>query len=326
MLVMLQFSKYQGLGNDFVLIDGREGQLSKQVINPDPAWVRKICDRHFGIGADGLILALPPRTDGDLRMQIFNADGSLAEMCGNGIRCLTRFLADIDGDLCAQRWNIETLAGIICPILQEDGQICVDMGSPFLDPESIPTTLTIGSAGLPQGECHLGGTSLNVAAVGMGNPHVIVPVEDLESIPFENWGQKLEKHQVFPAKTNVHFLKIHSPNQLEIRVWERGSGPTLACGTGACASLVAACLLGLSDDHAEVLLPGGVLQISWPGRRGSVFMTGPAEPVFDGVLTPLLTPSHPEVLPQDDQIKFVEDIEDSGNIKSSRINRDSYLG
>jgi diaminopimelate epimerase len=259
-------------------------------------------------------------------MQIFNADGSLAEMCGNGIRCLTRFLADIDGDLCAQRWNIETLAGIICPILQEDGQICVDMGSPFLDPESIPTTLTTGSAGLPQGECHLGDTSLNVAAVGMGNPHVIVPVEDLESIPFENWGQRLEKHQAFPAKTNVHFLKMHSPNQLEIRVWERGSGPTLACGTGACASLVAACLLGLSDDHGDVLLPGGVLQISWPGRRGSVFMTGPAEPVFDGVLTPLLTPSHPEVLPHDDQIKFVEDIEDSGNIKSPRINRDSCLG
>ncbi|KZR76055.1 diaminopimelate epimerase [Prochlorococcus marinus] len=302
MLVMLQFSKYQGLGNDFLLIDGREDQLTQQVINPDPAWVRKICDRHFGIGADGLILALPPRADGDLRMQIFNADGSLAEMCGNGIRCLTRFLADIEGDLCVQRWNIETLAGIICPILQEDGQICVDMGSPFLDPESIPTTLTIGSAGLPQGECHLGGTSLHVAAVGMGNPHVIVPVEDLESIPFENWGKRLEKHHAFPAKTNVHFLKIHSPNQLEIRVWERGSGPTLACGTGACASLVAACLLGLSDDHAEVLLPGGGLQIRWPGRRGSVFMTGPAEPIFDGVLTPLLSPSHAEVLPQDNQI------------------------
>ena len=287
---MLTFSKYQGLGNDFILMEGRSGQLSVEIHTPDPGWVQRLCDRRFGIGADGLILALPPEGDAELRMRIFNADGSEAEMCGNGIRCLARFLADSDGDGPGRRWSIETPAGLIIPELQNDGQIRVDMGAPFLDPASVPTTLNADSTGLPVGELTLDGDTLAVAAVGMGNPHAVVPVDDLNAIPFERWGAELECHEVFPARTNVHFLKVHGRSQLEIRVWERGAGPTLACGTGACATLVAAVLLGLSDRQATVELPGGPLQISWEKPGASVFMTGPAVAVFDGVLNPELVP------------------------------------
>ncbi len=287
---MLTFSKYQGLGNDFILMEGRSGQLSAEIHTPDPGWVQRLCDRRFGIGADGLILALPPQGDAELRMRIFNADGSEAEMCGNGIRCLARFLADSDGDGPGRRWSIETPAGLIIPELQNDGQIRVDMGAPFLDPASVPTTLSADATGLPVGELTLDGVTLALAAVGMGNPHAVVPVDDLNAIPFERWGAELECHELFPAKTNVHFLKVHGRSQLEIRVWERGAGPTLACGTGACATLVAAVQLGLSDRQATVELPGGPLQISWEKPGASVFMTGPAVAVFDGVLNPELVP------------------------------------
>ena len=289
---MLHFSKYQGLGNDFLIVEGRSGQLPSSITQPDSDWVRLICDRRFGVGADGLILALPAEGEADLRMRILNADGSEAEMCGNGIRCLARFLADSDGNPPGTIWSIETLAGVIRPQLQSDGQLCVDMGPPFLQPSDIPTTLEMGPRGCPQGVAVVGDDELEIAAVGMGNPHVIVPVQDLQSIPFDRWGYELEQHPLFPAKTNVHFLQIHSSRSLEIRVWERGAGPTLACGTGACATLVAASLLGLCDDSAEVMLPGGPLQISWPDRQGPVLMTGPAKAVFDCVLSPDLMPSN----------------------------------
>ena len=287
---MLQFSKYQGLGNDFVLLEGRAGQLPPHITEPDPNWVRQICDRRFGIGGDGLILALPPQHGEELRMRIFNADGSEAEMCGNGIRCLARFLADSDGDQPGRTWRTETMAGVIVPELCEDGQIRVDMGQPFLEPDQVPTTLAKGRSGLPQGEIDLQGSTLQLAAVGMGNPHVVVPVQDLKAIPFDAWGSALEIDPLFPAKTNVHFLEVIDQRTLEIRVWERGAGPTLACGTGACATLVAAKLLGLSESQATVKLPGGPLEISWPDPEGSVFMTGPAVAVFDGVLNPELLP------------------------------------
>ena len=287
---MLQFSKYQGLGNDFVLLEGRAGQLPLNIAEPDPNWVRQLCDRRFGIGGDGLILALPPEHGEELRMRIFNADGSEAEMCGNGIRCLARFLADSDGDQPGRTWRTETMAGVIVPELCEDGQIRVDMGKPFLNSDQVPTNLPQGRSGLPQGEIELQGSTLQLAAVGMGNPHVVVPVQDLKSIPFDAWGSALEVDSLFPAKTNVHFLEVIDQHTLEIRVWERGAGPTLACGTGACATLVAASLLGLSKSEATVKLPGGPLEISWPDPKGSVFMTGPAVSVFDGVLNPELLP------------------------------------
>ena len=286
---MLQFSKYHGLGNDFLILEGRQGQLPTAITEPDPGWVRRVCDRRFGVGGDGVILALPPQAGGDLRMRIFNADGSEAEMCGNGIRCLARFLADSDGNAPGFCWSIETPAGLIRPELKDDGQLLVDMGPPFLEPETVPTTLPLVD-GLPRGEAELPEARLAVAAVGMGNPHVVVPVDDLDAIPFDTWGAALEVHPLFPAKTNVHFLRVHSRDRLEIRVWERGAGPTLACGTGACATLVAAVLLGLSDDQAEVMLPGGPLQIAWPDRSGSVLMTGPAVALFDGVFSPELMP------------------------------------
>ena len=287
---MLSFSKYQGLGNDFLILEGRQGQLPAAITEPDSSWVQQVCDRRFGVGGDGVILALPPQADGDLRMRIFNADGSEAEMCGNGIRCLARFLADSDGDAPGRRWAIETPAGLIRPELQSDGQLLVDMGPPFLEPATVPTTLPLVD-GLARGAAEVADAQLAVAAVGMGNPHVVVPVDDLTAIPFDAWGAALEVHPFFPAKTNVHFLQVHSRNRLEIRVWERGAGPTLACGTGACATLVAAVLLGLSDEQAEVMLPGGPLQIAWPNRSGSVLMTGPAVAVFDGVLSPELLPA-----------------------------------
>ena len=277
------FSKYQGLGNDFLLIDARIlGAPGKP--DPDPAAIRQICDRRFGVGADGLILALPPRQGGEVRMRIFNADGTEPEMCGNGIRCLARFLADRDGDGPGRSWLIETLAGTIVPELQGDGSVRVDMGPPCLRPENVPTTLAVGPAGLPQGVLMLAGQTLAVAAAGMGNPHVVIPVADLDAVDLEALGPLLEHHEAFPARTNVHFVQVLSPNHLRMRVWERGAGPTLACGTGACATLVACHLLGLAEGRARLDLPGGALEIEWDGASGPVWMTGPAVAVFHGQL------------------------------------------
>lgn len=288
---MLQFSKYQGLGNDFLLLDSRHGLPLSDGGGPselDPESIRRLCDRRFGVGADGVILALPPREGGELRMRIFNADGTEPEMCGNGIRCLARFLADTDGDAPGRSWQIETLAGRIVPELQADGRIRVDMGAPFLQSEQVPTTLPVGPQGLPQGELEVEGLRLRVAAAGMGNPHVVIPVEDVAAVDLEGLGAALEVHPAFPARTNVHFVQALHPGHLVMRVWERGAGPTLACGTGACATLVACHLLGLSERRARLDLPGGSLEIDWDAGSGHLFMTGPAEAVFQGVLAPEL--------------------------------------
>ena len=287
--IVLQFSKYQGLGNDFLLVDGRTGSSTPAdalSAVQEPETVRRLCDRRFGVGGDGLILALPPQGDGELRMRIFNADGSEPEMCGNGIRCLARFLADSDGVAPGRSWRIETLAGEIVPELQSDGRIRVDMGRPLLDPPQVPTTLAYGPAGLPQGELEVEGVRLAVAAAGMGNPHVVIPVTDLAMVELEILGPALEHHPAFPARTNVHFVQVLGADHLVMRVWERGAGPTLACGTGACATLAACHLLGLSERSARVDLPGGSLHIHWDDASGHLFMTGPAEAVFDGVLAP----------------------------------------
>jgi diaminopimelate epimerase len=289
---LLRFSKIQGLGNDFLVFDGRRLSAAEAdgsaPLGLDAEVVRRLCDRRFGVGGDGVIVALPPREGGELRMRIFNADGSEPEMCGNGIRCLARFLADAEGAAPGRTWQVETLAGRIVPELREAGRIRVDMGPPFLEPAAVPTTLPIGPAGVPQGELEVDGQRLAVAAAGMGNPHVVVPVDDLEAVDLERFGPLLEHHPSFPARTNVHFVQALAPNHLLMRVWERGAGPTLACGTGACATLVVCHRLGLAAGTARLDLPGGPLEISWDGAGGSVFMTGPAEPVFDGVLAPAL--------------------------------------
>ena len=285
---MLQFSKYQGLGNDFLLIDGRQSSQEDSEAGLAPELVRQLCDRRFGVGGDGVILALPPGSgpgaSGELRMRIFNADGSEPEMCGNGIRCLARFLADRDGDGPGRRWQVDTLAGRIVPELLADGSIRVDMGPPFLEPATVPTTLPLGPAGLPQGDLQVDGEVFAAAAAGMGNPHVVVPVEDLADFDLERFGPLLEVHPSFPAKTNVHFVQVLAPDHLVMRVWERGAGPTLACGTGACATLVACHCLGLVERRARVDLPGGPLQIHWDAETGHVIMDGPAEHVFDGAI------------------------------------------
>ena len=281
---MLQFSKYQGLGNDFLLIDGRLASQQDSEAGLEPELVRQLCDRRFGVGGDGVILALPSQAGGELRMRIFNADGSEPEMCGNGIRCLARFLADRDGDGPGRRWQVDTLAGRIVPELLDDGSIRVDMGPPFLEPATVPTTLPLGPAGLPQGDLELDGEVFAVAAAGMGNPHVVVAVDDLADFDLERFGPLLEVHPSFPAKTNVHFVQVLAPDHLVMRVWERGAGPTLACGTGACATLVACHCLGLVERRARVDLPGGLLQIHWDADTGHVIMDGPAEHVFDGAI------------------------------------------
>ena len=290
---MLQFSKYQGLGNDFLMLDGREASSTDASYGLTPERIQRLCDRRFGVGADGVILALPPRQGGELRMRIFNADGTEPEMCGNGMRCLARFLADSDGDVPGRQWQIETLAGRIVPELRQDGSIRVDMGAPFLDPESIPTTLPCGDNGLAQGNLEVAGTSFAVGAAGMGNPHVVIPVDDIEAVDLERYGAAFEVHPAFPARTNVHFVQVISRTYLVMRVWERGAGPTLACGTGACATLVVAHLLGLAERCARLDLPGGPLEIDWDGASGHVFMEGPAVAVFDGVVTPELWGNEP---------------------------------
>ena len=279
---MFQFSKYQGLGNDFLMLDGRQSGDTDFLFGLTSELVVQLCDRRFGVGGDGVILALPPNGGGELRMRIFNADGTEPEMCGNGIRCLARFLADCDGDGPGRTWQVDTLAGRIVPELLPDGTIRVDMGAPFLTPSEIPTTLEVGEAGLPSGELEIDGERFAVAAAGMGNPHVVVPVDSVDEIDLERFGSQLEIHPAFPAKTNVHFVEVLSPSHLVMRVWERGAGPTLACGTGACATLVACHRLGLSERTARIDLPGGPLQIHWDAMNGKVFMDGPAEHVFDG--------------------------------------------
>ncbi|MEB3263927.1 MAG: diaminopimelate epimerase [Synechococcus sp.] len=285
---MLQFSKYQGLGNDFLMLDGRGAAPGDDTLGLTPDLVRRLCDRRFGVGGDGVILALPPEGDGELRMRIFNADGTEPEMCGNGIRCLARFLADSDGDAAGRRWEIETLAGRIVPELQDGGTIRVDMGAPFLEPAAVPTTLPLGEVGIPQGELEAAGYRFSVGAAGMGNPHVVIPVTDVTAVDLERFGAELEVHPAFPARTNVHFVEVLSPTHLVMRVWERGAGPTLACGTGACATLVVCHSLGLCERRARLDLPGGPLEIAWDEASGHLFMTGPAEAVFDGVLNPAL--------------------------------------
>ena len=291
--IVLQFSKYQGLGNDFLMLDGRGASSTDASYGLTPERIQRLCDRRFGVGADGVILALPPRQGGELRMRIFNADGTEPEMCGNGMRCLARFLADSDGDVPGRQWQIETLAGRIVPELLQDGSIRVDMGAPFLDPESIPTTLACGENGLAQGNLEVAGSSFAVGAAGMGNPHVVIPVDDVQAVDLERYGAAFEVHPAFPARTNVHFVQVISPTHLVMRVWERGAGPTLACGTGACATLVVAHLLGLAERCARLDLPGGPLEIDWDQASGHVFMAGPAVAVFDGVVTPELWGDEP---------------------------------
>lgn len=273
----LSFVKYHGLGNDFILVDNRHSP--DPVLTPEQA--ERLCDRHFGIGADGVIFALPGQNGTDYTMRIYNSDGSEPEMCGNGIRCMARFLGDLEGSDAKSVYTVHTLAGLITPKLESDGQITVDMGKPRLTPALIPTTLTGGGETVVAQTLEVAGEAWSVTCVSMGNPHCITFVPSVAAIDLEKIGPLFETHGVFPAKTNVEFIEVVSRSHLKMRVWERGAGITLACGTGACAALVAAVLNDKSDRICTLELPGGPLKIEW-AEDDRIFMTGPAERVFGG--------------------------------------------
>jgi diaminopimelate epimerase len=276
-MMNLEFTKYQGLGNDFILVDNRDSTTPK--VTPEQAI--KLCDRHFGIGGDGVIFALPGQDGTDYTMRIFNSDGSEPEMCGNGIRCMARFIADLEGANAKESYTIHTLAGLIVPKLTADGQVTVDMGQPRLAASEIPTTLAGADGQSIDQPLTVAGQTWQVTNVSMGNPHCITFVDDVAAIDLEKIGPQFEHHAAFPQRTNTEFIEVVRPDYLKMRVWERGAGITLACGTGACAALVAAVLNGKSDRKATIALPGGPLLIEW-AADDKIFMTGPAERAFTG--------------------------------------------
>lgn len=268
----IKFIKIHGLGNDFVLFPDWDPGIG------DPAKLAVgLCHRRFGIGADGLVLLLPPET-GDWAMRIYNSDGSEAEMCGNALRCVASYLVT-SGRVKGPEVTVDTRAGIKQATVLSGGQVRVDMGAPILDSPAIPVS------GPPrrivEEEIEVAGDKFKFAAINMGNPHCVIFLEPNRKIAVSRLGPLLERHPLFPQKVNVEFCRVEGPDQVQVQVWERGAGETLACGTGACASLVAGVLQGKLHRQARINLPGGVLSIYWsPG--GSVFMEGPAEEVFTG--------------------------------------------
>ncbi|MBE9062722.1 diaminopimelate epimerase [cf. Phormidesmis sp. LEGE 11477] len=281
-MASLPFSKYHGLGNDFILMDNRASEMP--IVTPEQAVA--VCDRNFGIGADGVIFVLPGKEGADYSMRIYNSDGSEPEMCGNGIRCLAKFIADLeteDGNkpTLPKSYSVHTLAGIIRPELKPDGQVTVDMGEPILTSQEIPTTLGQPDGKVVDQTLTVDGKDWQVTCVSMGNPHCITFVDDVEAVPLADIGPLFERHEAFPARINTEFVEVVRPDFLKMRVWERGAGPTLACGTGACALVVAAVLNSKCDRQTTVELPGGNLEIEW-ANNNRVYMTGPATLVFSG--------------------------------------------
>ncbi len=274
----MRFAKLHGAGNDYVFVNGFE----TAVADPSGLAVR-MSDRHFGVGADGLILALPPQAGGDLRMRMFNADGSEGEMCGNGVRCLAAFAVEC-GLAAGDAVRVETPAGLREVILHRDaGRISrgtVSMGRPVLAPADIPVVADgqrVVDAALRVGE-----ETLTMTCVGLGNPHAVFYVPSAEDWPLETLGPAIEHHERFPNRVNVHAVQVVSPDEVIVRTWERGSGPTLACGTGACAVCVAGVLAGRTGRRLLVRVPGGDLEVAWPDEAADVRLTGPIEEVFHG--------------------------------------------
>jgi diaminopimelate epimerase len=268
-----------GLGNDFILINCLERKLPEQTL-PDLA--RRICDRHFGVGSDGLILALPSRV-ASFRMRIFNSDGSEAEMCGNGLRCFASFVRE-EGLTSERQLLVETLAGVRKTHLTVKGgkveSVRVDMGAPLLDRKDIPVK---GDGPRAVGEkMKLMGERIEATCLSMGNPHCVIFVDKVDTFPVEKVGPAVENHNLFPRRTNVEFVQVISASELRMRVWERGAGETLACGTGASAAVVAGNLTGRTGRKAMVHLRGGDLSVEWSASDDHVYMTGPVETVFRG--------------------------------------------
>jgi len=278
----IKFSKLNGQGNDFVIIDDTSSS-----INLSKDQIAKICHRNFGIGADGLIL-VRKSTDADFKMDYYNQDGSVAEMCGNGIRCMARFIHD--GNLSRKKeLSIETLAGVKRIFLNLDNNnvedIRVDMGLPDFKPENIPVDIT--AKAVLNYRIKINSNIFYINCVSMGNPHCVILInkgEKLSDIDLDKLGPELENHPIFPRKTNAEFVDIKSDNEVSMRVWERGVGETLACGTGACAAAVCVKKLNkVSGENVRINLPGGKLDIMWKDEKSSVYLKGKVEHVFNGV-------------------------------------------
>ena len=272
----MKFTKMQGLGNDYVYVNCME-----QMVEDAAETARRVSDRHFGIGSDGLIL-ICPSDKADFEMRMYNADGSRGEMCGNGIRCVGKYVYDYR--LTDKTFlSVETLGGIKHLFLEvEDGKVSlvkVDMGPAILEPEKIPVTAE-GSRVVDEPLCVDG--TFRMTCVSMGNPHAVIYVDDVQGMDLEKTGPSFENHERFPNRINTEFAHVLDRNTVEMRVWERGSGETLACGTGACAVAVASILNGYTEDQVTVRLLGGDLKIEWDREANKVYMTGPAEVVFDG--------------------------------------------
>ncbi|MBU5469073.1 diaminopimelate epimerase [Falcatimonas sp. MSJ-15] len=275
----MKFTKMQGIGNDYVYVDCTKKELD------NPAKISEfVSDRHFGIGSDGLIL-IKSSDKADFFMEMYNADGSQAEMCGNGIRCVGKFVYD-KGLTDKTSITVDTLVGIkYLDLNVVDGKVSsvrVNMGQPILKPELIPVVAQDDCDEFVDESVEVDGETYKVTCVSMGNPHAIVYVDDTDSLPIEVIGPKFENHKIFPRRTNTEFIQIIDRSHLKMRVWERGSGETLACGTGACASLVATVLNGLCDTKATLMLLGGDLEIEWDRENNVVYMEGPATTVFEG--------------------------------------------
>jgi diaminopimelate epimerase len=272
----MRFAKYQGIGNDFVMFADPDDRLR---LTPED--VRALCDRRFGIGADGVIRVAPATGGGDFFMDYVNSDGSLGEMCGNGIRCLAVFAA-AEGLTGKDELRVETRAGLKTIWVTGDG-IRVDMGPPRFRPEDVPV-LWQGDDAL-HAKVELTDEVVEAACLSMGNAHAVLFVDDLAAVPLTDLGPRIETHAMFPAGTNVEFVVAESPERVAMSVWERGSGQTLACGTGACAAAVAARLLRGTDETVTVAMPGGELAVEWTGSLtddAPVYMTGPAVKSFEG--------------------------------------------
>jgi diaminopimelate epimerase len=270
----LKFTKMQGLGNDFVMLDG-----IRQRVDLGPAQIARLANRHFGVGCDQVLLVERPlRTDVDFRYRIFNADGGEVEQCGNGARCFVHFVRD-QGLTTKRTIRVETRGGIIEPTLEADGQVQVDMGVPRFEPEAIPF---IGDSATATQALDVAGASVTISALSMGNPHAVQVVPDVETAPVAGQGPLIERHPRFPCGVNAGYMQVVDRANIRLRVWERGAGETLACGTGACAAVVAGIRRGLLDSTVRVQTRGGDLTIRWDGPGEPVLMTGPAQTVFEG--------------------------------------------
>jgi diaminopimelate epimerase len=272
--VLLEFTKMHGAGNDFVVLDG-----IRQDIALSPEQLRLLADRHFGVGCDQiLIVEKAVNTDADFRYRIFNADGGEVEQCGNGARCFMRFVHD--QKLTVKREIVvETRGGLISPRLEQDGRVTVNMGAPVFDPVLVPFE---GGSGAASETLVVAGEMLNVSVLSMGNPHAVQVVDEIETAPVDKLGPMIERHLRFPKRVNAGFMQVMDRHSLRLRVYERGAGETLSCGTGACAAVVAGIRRGLLDSPVSVATRGGALTVAWDGNDHPVQMTGPAIKVFAG--------------------------------------------